>query len=63
MADPITTSRVESGVTVALNPSSSIRAGDDGVFVALPTINGASVGLPPNSIYVQPGSGQLYRTI
>lgn len=29
---------------------------------SLPTLDGSSVGLPPNTIYVHPSTGRLYKT-
>jgi hypothetical protein len=32
-------------------------------FNTMPTIVGSSVNLPPNTFYVDPSSGQIYRTV
>lgn len=37
--------------------------GGDGWYMNPPTIAAASVGLPPNTIYIDPNSGKIYRTV
>lgn len=35
----------------------------DDVRAELPTISASSVGLPPNTIYVDPSDKRMYRTV
>lgn len=42
---------------------SSWGVGGVGWFMNPPTISGASVGLPPNTIYIDPNSGRVFRTV
>ncbi|WP_424937346.1 MULTISPECIES: hypothetical protein [Bacteria] len=60
----MTTAEIVGGVNQRFVHTPAVQVGDnDEVYVDLATVNGSSVGLPANTIYVRPSDGRVFRTV